>query len=126
MATRGSHGRAALRERLDAGTPMPTKLNEVWSTADSEGLQRLRLAAGWDTPTLARRSSLSVAQVVQLEEGGDSHFYTPAIKHLAGRQAIKALRTWAASQTASTPSLTRLPEPDDSAAVTPHAKETAR
>jgi transcriptional regulator with XRE-family HTH domain len=105
---------------------MPTKLNEVWSAADSEGLQRLRLAAGWDTTTLARRSSLSVAQVVQLEEGGDSHFYTPAIKHLAGRQAIKALRTWAASQTASTPSLTRLAEPGDSPAVTPNARGTAR
>lgn len=105
---------------------MPTKLNEVWSASDSEGLQRLRLAAGWDAHTLARRSSLSAAQVVQLEEGGDSHFYTPAIKHLAGRQAIKALRDWAASQTASTSSVTRLPEPEDSAAVNPNAKETAR
>ena len=87
---------------------MPTKLNEVWSAADGEGLRRLRLAAGWDAPTLARRSSLSVAQVVQLEEGGDSHFYTPAIKHLAGRQAKTALRTWAASQAARTASLPNL------------------
>lgn len=82
---------------------MPTKLNEVWSAADGEGLQRTRLAAGWDAPTLARRSSLSVAQVMQLEEGGDSHFYTPAIKHLAGRQALRALRTWADSRTVRTP-----------------------
>jgi transcriptional regulator with XRE-family HTH domain len=105
---------------------MPTKLNEVWSAADSEGLQRLRLAAGWDAHALARRSSLSVAQVVQLEEGGDSHFYTPAIKYLAGRQALKALRTWEASQTARTAALTRLPQPEDSPPVTPNVNETTR
>jgi hypothetical protein len=56
-------------------------------------------ACGWPP------AGISVAQVVQLEEGGDSHFYTPAIKRLAGRQAMKALRTWAASQTARTASL---------------------
>ena len=71
------------------------KSNEVWSAADADGLRQRRLSAGWDATTLARRSSLSMAQVHQLEEGGDSHFYTPAIKVLAGRQAMRALDTWA-------------------------------
>lgn len=71
------------------------KSNEVWSAADADELRQSRLSAGWDATTLARRSSLSLAQVLQLEEGGDSHFYTPAIKVLAGRQATRVLHTWA-------------------------------
>ena len=74
------------------------KLNEAWNADDATRLQQLRVEAGWELPDLARRACLSVAQVTQLEQGGDSHFYTPAIKQLAGTRAVGALERWSQAQ----------------------------
>ncbi len=58
--------------RLD----MPTDIS-------SDELRSLRQAAGLDLAVLARRVSLSAAQLKQLECGQDSLFYSPAIRHQA-------------------------------------------
>ena len=51
-----------------------------WLPEHAEQLKRLRLAAGVEITTLAKKHSLSSSQVHQLEESGDSAFYSPEIK----------------------------------------------
>jgi hypothetical protein len=53
--------------------------------SSAEQLKALRLAAGLEPAVLARQVSLSPAQLMQLESGQDSLFYSPAI----GRQAAR-------------------------------------
>lgn len=77
---------------LDA--PVSMKPNEAWNADDAQRLQQRRVEAGWTMADLARRACLSIAQVMQLEQGGDSHFYTPTIKLLAGRRALASLQRW--------------------------------
>lgn len=52
----------------------------------AEQLRALRLAAGLELSVLARQVSLSPAQLMQLENGLDSLFYTPAIGQQAARK----------------------------------------
>jgi hypothetical protein len=72
-----------------AGHPMANQ--QLWRTEDGLRLRALREAQGWDVWALARRCSLSACQVRQLEEGGESQFYSPSIKALAGRRALACL-----------------------------------
>ena len=58
----------------------------VWSDADAQRLKKLRLEAGMDVPELSRQSAVSAAQISQLEEGGDSLFYSPMIKYSVGKR----------------------------------------
>jgi len=62
-----------------------------WLPEHAEQLKRLRLAAGVEITTLAIKHSLSSAQVRQLEESGDSTFYSPEIKYTVGRKLIRSL-----------------------------------
>ena len=62
-----------------------------WLPEHAEQLKRLRLAAGVDITTLAKKHSISSAQVRQLEESGDSTFYSPEIKYTVGRKLIRSL-----------------------------------
>ena len=62
-----------------------------WLPEHAEQLKRLRLAAGVEITTLAKKHSLSSAQVRQLEESGDSTFYSPEIKYTVGRKLIRSL-----------------------------------
>ena len=62
-----------------------------WLPEHAEQLKRLRLAAGVEITTLAKRHSISSAQVRQLEESGDSAFYSPEIKYTVGRKLIRSL-----------------------------------
>ena len=66
---------------------------QTWEPADGDCLRRTREQKGIDRTTLARRACLSVPQVMQLEEGGVCHFYTAAIKLLAGRRACAVLNS---------------------------------
>ena len=59
----------------------------VYDTCDPDYLRQLRAASGVEETWLARTACLSVAQVRQLEEGGESLFYSLTIK----RQAYKRL-----------------------------------
>ena len=57
-----------------------------WTVQHAASLKALRQAAGLDVSVLAKRNHLSVNQVRQLEEGGDSAFYSPQIKLAVGRK----------------------------------------
>ena len=62
--------------------------NQVWLPVDGALLKKLREDAGVEITTLARLHSLSSSQVKQLENGGNSSFYTPAIKLATGRKLL--------------------------------------
>jgi transcriptional regulator with XRE-family HTH domain len=61
---------------------------QVWLPEDGNLLKNLREAAGIEISTLARTHCLSTLQIKQLENGGDSYFYTSAIKLAAGRKLL--------------------------------------
>lgn len=63
----------------------------VWTTEHAATLKALREAAGLDVTVLAKRHNLSTTQVRQLEDGGESAFYTPQIKWAVGRKLTLAL-----------------------------------
>ncbi len=63
----------------------------VWTTEHAATLKALREAAGLDVTVLAKRNNLSTTQVRQLEDGGESGFYTPQIKWAVGRKLTLAL-----------------------------------
>lgn len=57
-----------------------------------ESLEHLRLAAGLDLQTLARKACLSVTQIKQLECGESSSFYSESIRAQASRRVIAILK----------------------------------
>jgi transcriptional regulator with XRE-family HTH domain len=61
-----------------------------WLPEHGEQLKSLRTAAGIDISTLASNHALSKMQIKQLEEGGESAFYTPEIKFTIGRKLIRS------------------------------------
>jgi transcriptional regulator with XRE-family HTH domain len=63
----------------------------VWGPENEALLKSLRLRAGMDLATLARRNIVSTAQARQLEDGGNSSFYSPAIKYALGKKLLKCL-----------------------------------
>lgn len=62
--------------------------SQVWLPVNGALLKKLREDAGVEITALARMHSLSTAQVKQLEDGGDSAFYTSAIKLATGRKLL--------------------------------------
>jgi hypothetical protein len=60
----------------------------VWTSENGALLQQLRINAKMDIGTLAQRNMVSRSQVLQLEEGGDSSFYSPEIKYHVGKKLI--------------------------------------
>jgi transcriptional regulator with XRE-family HTH domain len=89
----------------------------VWTAEQGALLKDLRQKAGLDTATLARKHILSPAQVVQLENGGDSAFYNPDIKYASGKKLLHALGH-------DLPKHEPEPEPKPSEMVRPIAKPT--
>ncbi len=65
---------------------------EPWSEEEAAELQKLRLQAHMDSARFAIENTISHAQLLQLENGGDSLFYSPAIKAHVGRKLIKKLQ----------------------------------
>lgn len=59
---------------------------------DATALKSLREAAGLDIAQLASLANLSPGQVRQLEEGGDSNFYSPEIKSQSMRRVLRLLQ----------------------------------
>lgn len=66
-------------------------MTNTWQPHHGQQLKALREAAGLEITTLARQNNLSVSQIQQLEEGGDSSFYTADIKFNSGRKLLRAL-----------------------------------
>ena len=65
---------------------------EPWSDEEAAELQKLREEAHLDSSRFAIENAISHAQLLQLERGGDSLFYSPAIKAHLGRKLIKKLQ----------------------------------
>jgi len=61
-----------------------------WTPALGRLLESLRIQAGMDLATMARRNMLSTLQVKQLEKGGNSGFYNDAIKFSTGQKLLKS------------------------------------
>ena len=87
----GSVCQGALEVRGATGLYALMLGSRTWTDADGSRLKRLREALGWDLPALARRCALSVTQVRQLEEGGESAFYSAEIKFAAGQRVLARL-----------------------------------
>jgi transcriptional regulator with XRE-family HTH domain len=62
-----------------------------WSPELQNRLKQTRLNADIPAEDLARYCALSMAQLRQLEEGGDSQFYSPSIKLRSGVKALMAI-----------------------------------
>ncbi|PUE55355.1 hypothetical protein [Limnohabitans parvus] len=67
-------------------------MTEPWTQDEALLLQQLRQGAGLDTSRFAIENAISHAQLLQLENGGDSLFYSAAIKAHLGRQLIAKLQ----------------------------------
>lgn len=67
----------------------------IWRAEDGLKLRALRESCGWDVWALSRTCALSASQIRQLEDGGESLFYTAAIKAHAGRHALARLEAQA-------------------------------
>lgn len=61
---------------------------QTWLPTDGEFLKKLREEACVDVTAIARENNLSINQINQLENGGDSSFYSPTIKLAAGRRLL--------------------------------------
>ena len=61
-----------------------------WTDTDATHLREAREAAGLDLHTLARINSLSNAQLLELEEGGESYFYSASIKYSVGKKLLNS------------------------------------
>lgn len=64
-------------------------MSNEWLAEDGVRLKKLRTDAGLEPATFARKNSLSPAMLKQLEDGGDSAFYSKAIKFQTGRKLLK-------------------------------------
>lgn len=67
-------------------------MNGPWTEEDAAVLQKLRLTAKLDLSRFAIENAMSHAQLLQLENGGDASFYSPAIKAHTGRKLIRKLQ----------------------------------
>ena len=71
------------------------------SENDAEILRTLREAAGLDLAQLAAMANLSPGQVRQLEEGGDSNFYSLQIKAQSMRRVLRLLQNQPSAEDAA-------------------------
>lgn len=65
--------------------------NPTWRSEDGQLLRSLREEAGIDELVFARTNTVSLAQLRELERGGNSSFYNPAIKRSTGVKLLKKL-----------------------------------
>jgi len=63
----------------------------IWTPENGALLQQLRLNAKVDIGSLAQKNIVSRSQIKQLEDGGDSSFYSPEIKYQIGKKVLASL-----------------------------------
>jgi len=66
-------------------------MNALWTEDDGQRLRASRFAAGFSESLLAKLNALSLAQLRELENGGQGSFYSPAIKAQVGRKLLRSL-----------------------------------
>lgn len=64
-----------------------------WQSEDAALLKKLRNDKRLDQHAFARMTSISIEQVVQLENGGVTAFHTPILKYQLGRKLLRLLGT---------------------------------
>ena len=69
---------------------MHNDLTPQWTDFDGAQLKAAREKAGVDLFSYARKVNLSTAQLLELEEGGNSYFYTPFIKFNTGKKLLSS------------------------------------
>ena len=69
---------------------MHNDLTPHWTDFDGAQLKAAREKAGVDSFAFARKVNLSTAQLLELEEGGNSYFYTPSIKFSTGKKLLSS------------------------------------
>ncbi len=69
---------------------MHNDLTPQWTDFDGAQLKAAREKAGVDLFSYARKVNLSTAQLLELEEGGNSYFYTPSIKFSTGKKLLSS------------------------------------
>ena len=69
---------------------MRNDLTPHWTDFDGAQLKAAREKAGVDLFSYARKVNLSTAQLLELEEGGNSYFYTPSIKFSTGKKLLSS------------------------------------
>jgi DNA-binding XRE family transcriptional regulator len=62
---------------------------QIWQKSDGEKLKQLRNAANINSADMARWAAISTNQLHQLEDGGDSSFYSQQIKYNMGSKLLK-------------------------------------
>ena len=65
--------------------------DSIWQAEDGRLLKDLRTSAGMDIHEFSRAASISVAQLRQLEDGGNELFYSQTIKFQMGRKLLRKL-----------------------------------
>jgi hypothetical protein len=103
----------------------------IWTVEDAQRLTTLREEAGLDASILAKRHSLSIHHIRQLEEGGDDRFYSQAIKLQVGRKLLRSLGgdlvtlpEPADIEVAADPVISVVPEPIHASAVVQDARQS--
>lgn len=66
-------------------------MQDGWTEYDGQLLRSLRERVGVDRASFARACTLSVAQLAELEQGGNGRFYNDRIKAHTGRTLLKKL-----------------------------------
>ncbi len=69
---------------------MHNDITPKWTDFDGSQLKAAREKVGFDLFTYARKVNLSTAQLLELEEGGNSYFYTPSIKFNTGKKLLSS------------------------------------
>ena len=67
--------------------------SSIWQSEDAALLKKLRNDKRLDQHAFARMTSISIEQVVQLENGGVTAFHTPILKYQLGRKLLRLLGT---------------------------------
>jgi hypothetical protein len=65
--------------------------NSGWTESDGIELKRSRENAGYDVYSYSRQNNISTFQLLELEEGGNSYFYTTSIKYNVGKKLLNSL-----------------------------------
>ena len=67
-------------------------MTQPWTETDGRLLRTLRERSGIDRANFARRNTLSVGQLIELEEGGQGRFYNDRIRAHTGHTLLDAYR----------------------------------
>ncbi len=104
-------------------------MDKTWTDADAKLLKQLRTATGQDRANFARRCTISIGQLTELEEGGSGRFYSDRIKAHTGQTLLEKLghvREASPAQPAAAPAAPVVPAPAAPAPAAPVAPVTDR